>query len=352
MYTDPGRSTKPARKNSRPFIGTGCLLGLAGCAPVLAQGHHGALLGVAVGLELELLARLVVVLDREQEVHEVDDLLVVHGPALAFPPGRHRRGRPALLHRLPGHVGDLLAGMALPDLVQVGGRVVGRLGVLHAGGDVAFDDPARGVHAVAAGAERLERLLAELDRLLGLLVGCRAHPGRLPDVEERQQEGEEGGQGDARELVALEQPALERLVGRAGPAGRRHAADGPRLLARPGDGDEEGDEDDESRREDEDEDGALAHAFAPPPTQCGPASSCPVVLVPRGGPVTILDVSTRIWSPCTMTGKRSSPRGAGPSLYSPAWLYLEPWQGHSHHCEVAHHGTRQPRCTQRWYSAR
>ena len=76
-----------------------------------------------------------------------------------------------------------------------------------------------------------------------------------------------------------------------------------------------------------------------------------MVLVPRGGPVITLEVSTTIWSPDTSMAKRSSPRGAGPSLYSPAWLYLEPWQGHSHHWAVAHHGTRQPRWTQRWYRA-
>src|SRR4029450_11091183 len=65
----------------------------------------------------------------------------------------------------------------------------------------------------------------------------------------------------------------------------------------------------------------------------------------------ILEVSTTIWLPDAWMAKRSRPRGAGPSLYSPAWLYLEPWHGHSHHWAVAHQGTRQPRGTQRWYRA-
>jgi hypothetical protein len=45
------------------------------------------------------------------------------------------------------------------------------------------------------------------------------------------------------------------------------------------------------------------------------------------------------------------PRGAGPPCFSPTRLYLEPWQGHSNHCEVWHHGTRHPRCGHFWYSA-
>ena len=44
------------------------------------------------------------------------------------------------------------------------------------------------------------------------------------------------------------------------------------------------------------------------------------------------------------------PRGAGPSWYSPAPLYFDPWHGHSNHFEDAQNGTRQPRCTHRWYS--
>ena len=45
------------------------------------------------------------------------------------------------------------------------------------------------------------------------------------------------------------------------------------------------------------------------------------------------------------------PRGAGPPFFSPTRLYFEPWHGHSNHCEVWHHGTRQPRCGHFWYSA-
>ena len=52
-----------------------------------------------------------------------------------------------------------------------------------------------------------------------------------------------------------------------------------------------------------------------------------------------------------VTTKWSSPRGAGPPFFSPTRLYFEPWHGHSNHCEVWHHGTRQPRCTHFWYSA-
>ena len=44
----------------------------------------------------------------------------------------------------------------------------------------------------------------------------------------------------------------------------------------------------------------------------------------------------------TVIGNRSRPRGAGPSLYSPAWLYFEPWHGHSNHWDDWQNGTRQP----------
>ncbi len=44
------------------------------------------------------------------------------------------------------------------------------------------------------------------------------------------------------------------------------------------------------------------------------------------------------------------PRGAGPSWYSPAELYFEPWHGHSNHFDWPQNGTRHPRCTHRWYS--
>ena len=33
------------------------------------------------------------------------------------------------------------------------------------------------------------------------------------------------------------------------------------------------------------------------------------------------------------------------------YYVFEPWHGHSNHCDVSHHGTRQPRCTHFWYSA-
>ena len=55
--------------------------------------------------------------------------------------------------------------------------------------------------------------------------------------------------------------------------------------------------------------------------------------------------------PLTVSVKRSRPRGAGPSLFSPTRLYFEPWHGHSNHCDDWQHGTRHPRCTHRWYSA-
>src|SRR5437879_9547004 len=93
----------------------------------------------------------------------------------------------------------------------------------------------------------------------------------------------------------------------------------------------------------------LAHSA--PPMQCGPSASCPVVLVPMGGPTMICLVSTTTCPPSTLTTKRSRPRGAGPPFFSPTRLYCDPWHGHSNHCEVLHHGTRQPRWTQRWYRA-
>src|SRR5580692_5447427 len=86
-------------------------------------------------------------------------------------------------------------------------------------------------------------------------------------------------------------------------------------------------------------------------TQSGPSCCCPVVLVPIGGPSSMSPVLMVRVPPPTTIANRSSPRGAGPAFFSPTRLYFEPWQGHSNHCEVWHHGTRQPRCTQRWYSA-
>src|SRR5689334_19212765 len=69
------------------------------------------------------------------------------------------------------------------------------------------------------------------------------------------------------------------------------------------------------------------------------------------GPWTTLPVLIVTESPSTSMGNRSRPRGAGPPFFSPTRLYFEPWQGHSNHCEVWHHGTRQPRWTHFWKSA-
>ncbi len=70
--------------------------------------------------------------------------------------------------------------------------------------------------------------------------------------------------------------------------------------------------------------------------------------VPRGGPRTTVDVSTITLPLSIVILKRSIPRGAGPSWYSPASLYLDPWHGHSNHFEELQKGTRQPKCTHRW----
>ena len=73
--------------------------------------------------------------------------------------------------------------------------------------------------------------------------------------------------------------------------------------------------------------------------------------VPRGGPVTMTDVSTNtLPEESIVILNRSIPWGAGPSSYSPALLYFEPWHGHSNHCDCWQNGTRHPRWTQRWYS--
>ena len=56
-----------------------------------------------------------------------------------------------------------------------------------------------------------------------------------------------------------------------------------------------------------------------------------MVSVPRGGPSTGSEVSTNTLPLTTLILKRSMPRGAGPSWYSPASLYFEPWHGHSNH---------------------
>src|SRR5206468_1657102 len=93
------------------------------------------------------------------------------------------------------------------------------------------------------------------------------------------------------------------------------------------------------------------HHPLPIETQCGPSASCPVVLVPIGGPRMMVPVSTLTLPPSILTGNRSRPRGAGPPFFSPTRLYFEPWHGHSNHCDTLHHGTRQPRCTHFWYSA-
>src|SRR5438067_7656257 len=66
--------------------------------------------------------------------------------------------------------------------------------------------------------------------------------------------------------------------------------------------------------------------------------------------MTIL-VSTVMVLPSITMPKRSRPRGAGPPFFSPTRLYFDPWHGHSNHCELLHHGTRQPRCTHFWYRA-
>ena len=82
--------------------------------------------------------------------------------------------------------------------------------------------------------------------------------------------------------------------------------------------------------------------------QWGPSDSWPVVLVPIGGSSIIVLVSTTMTPFSTVATNRSMPRGAGPPFFSPTRLYCEPWQGHSNHCEVLHHGTRQPRWTHFW----
>src|SRR2546426_8793488 len=76
-----------------------------------------------------------------------------------------------------------------------------------------------------------------------------------------------------------------------------------------------------------------------------------MVSVPRGGPRTTLEVSTFTDCPSTFTAKRYIPVGAGPSWYSPASLYFEPWHGHSNHWLVWQKGTRHPRWTHFWYRA-
>ncbi len=80
----------------------------------------------------------------------------------------------------------------------------------------------------------------------------------------------------------------------------------------------------------------------------GPSASWPVVLVPIGGPWRTAPVLTIRLPPEISVAKLSMPRGAGPPFFSPAWLYCEPWHGHSNHCELLQLGTRQPRCGHFW----
>src|SRR5205807_1132810 len=87
----------------------------------------------------------------------------------------------------------------------------------------------------------------------------------------------------------------------------------------------------------------------PGATQNGPCGDSWIVSVPRGGPRMISEVSTLTAFPLMRILNRSMPCGAGPSWYSPALLYFEPWHGHSNHCDCWQNGTRHPRWTQRWY---
>src|SRR5262249_54212655 len=93
--------------------------------------------------------------------------------------------------------------------------------------------------------------------------------------------------------------------------------------------------------------GVVRRRDHPGATQKGPSSGWSVVFVPRGGPSLIVDVSTITFPSTIDIWNRSRPRGAGPSLYSPALLYFEPWQGHSNHFDELQNGTRHPRWTQR-----
>src|ERR671918_3212827 len=77
------------------------------------------------------------------------------------------------------------------------------------------------------------------------------------------------------------------------------------------------------------------------------------VAVPMGGPSTISEVSTTYRPFETVTLKRSIPRGAGPSRFSPRIVYLLPWHRHSNHLLASHScGIWQPRCGHLRYRAR
>src|SRR6185503_18214642 len=193
-------------------------------------------------------------------------------------------------------------------------------------------------------------VLAALDRvvdqvlLLGeVLVGLEQPDGRHPDHEEQDEH-------HPPPLQLLQQGGLQVGVGGSRPHGVRDV----RLPALAAPQDQHAARDrDEDRAADRQDDAlglgeAEHHCTA---TQNGPARGLWVVSVPRGGPRMISAVSTRT-SPVsvTVTLNRSIPWGAGPSLYSPAVLYFEPWHGHSNHCDDWQNGTRHPRCTHRWYS--
>ena len=71
-----------------------------------------------------------------------------------------------------------------------------------------------------------------------------------------------------------------------------------------------------------------------------------------GGPEMMAPVSMPYTPSVTLTSKRSSPRGAGPALFSPMMLYLLPWHRHSNHWLFSHRGGMlQPRCGHLRYSA-
>ncbi len=186
---------------------------------------------------------------------------------------------------------------------------------------------------------------------LVLLVQVRR---RLEDPRRRDPDDEEREHHHAPALELLEQRGLEGGVGRSwlqrvGDVRSRLA--GPLPERQPGDRGDRDQRRPRSRarsRPSSTVRASLSSAPIPAPRRRRPAAagrSCRFRGEVRGPPRRCRPSPGR---PTISMWKRSMPRGAGPSWYSPAWLYFEPWHGHSNHFDWPQNGTRQPRCTHRW----
>src|SRR4249920_1265308 len=330
------------------------LLGGVAVQELIDRLGHGLRVRAHVLAELHL----VLVLDADDVVHDVVDLLIAERAREPDAPRRHQTS--PLLDRRVDVVQAVDQWMTGEGTAADRGQVRRRLDVVRVVGGLRVRDqrPLQGrpvaLNAADASLVHLrvdldgvraagDRVVDQVLLLVEVLLGFQEPDGRHPDHEEQDEH-------DAPSLKLLQQRGLEVGVGGARPHRVRDV--GMLSLAAAEDEHASGDRDEDGAADRKDDALGLGqpehHCTA---TQNGPAKGLWVVSVPRGGPRTISAVSTRT-SPLsvTVTLKRSMPCGAGPSLYSPAVLYFDPWHGHSNHCDCWQNGTRHPRCTHRWYS--